>query len=67
MSDLKMLISGTFRLYDIDKNGSVSKEEMIEIVDAIFIMTGQKYSGQVNTVKKVEQIFSYMDQVSFIY
>ena len=53
--------SGAFRLYDIDQNGSVSKTEMLQIVNAIFSLTGQINAS---AEQRVSKIFDLMDTVS---
>jgi len=49
-----------FKLYDIDGNGSITKDEMEHIIEAIYGMTGQHHlRGTVGT--KVDEIFTAMD------
>lgn len=35
---LHILISGAFRLYDVDNDGFITRDEMYNIVDAIYQM-----------------------------
>lgn len=57
-------MKGAFRLYDIDQNGSVSKDEMLQIINAIFALTGRKRDDSAE--QRVAKIFNVMDKV-FIY
>jgi len=53
-----------FRLYDLDNNGSITRDEMLEIVKAIFSMVGNhaKFKDDDNTPeKRVDRIFELMD------
>ena len=54
-------IKGAFRLYDIDQNGSVTKDEMIQMINAIVAMTG--VSDDMQTENRVTKIFEMMDTV----
>ena len=57
---------GAFRLYDLDNNGSITRDEMLEIVKAIFSMVGNhaKFKDDDNTPeKRVDRIFELMDTV----
>ncbi len=59
-------VSGAFSLYDVDKDGFITKEEMANIVDAIYSMIGTmlELPQDENTPeKRVEKIFSNMDLV----
>ncbi|CBY24249.1 unnamed protein product [Oikopleura dioica] len=49
-----------FRLYDIDNNGTISRDEMLQIVSAIFRMVGN-FSQEETPEQKVDRIFSKMD------
>jgi len=51
-----------FRLYDLDNNGLITRDEMLQIVSAIFSMVGKKDEIEnVDPKEKVEKIFSLMD------
>lgn len=56
------LILGAFSLYDIDRDGHISREEMVKIISAIYEMVGD--SGGVTAESKANQIFDHMDFVS---
>jgi len=60
------LLSGAFALYDIDKDGVITKKEMVSIVEAIFEMINTKKITDPNDTpkKRVDCIFSMMDKVS---
>lgn len=49
------LASGAFQLYDIDKDGFITYDEMLQIVSAIYKMTGQmvKLPADEDTPEKV--------------
>ncbi|XP_065670627.1 neurocalcin homolog [Hydra vulgaris] len=49
-----------FSMYDLDKNGWISEDEMLEIVSAIYRMLGAK-SFQDTPAQKVKKMFSAMD------
>lgn len=53
-----------FSLYDVDKDGFITKEEMANIVDAIYSMIGNMLElprDEDTPQKRVEKIFSNMD------
>lgn len=55
-------------MYDVDKDGYITKEEMASIVDAIYSMIGNMLElpkDEDTPEKRVEKIFSNMDLVSF--
>jgi Ca2+-binding EF-hand superfamily protein len=57
---------GAFSLYDVDKDGYITKTEMISIVGAIYSMIGNvmDYQKDEDTAeKRVEKIFAHMDVV----
>ena len=59
--------SGAFKLYDLDGDGTITRDEMLEIVKAIFSMVGNhaKFKDDDNTPeKRVDRIFEIMDTVS---
>merc|ERR1711935_1128477 len=51
-----------FRLYDLDHNGSISKDEMLQIVTVIFQMVGHRPKSYEDSPEaRVERIFELMD------
>lgn len=55
------LISGAFQLYDIDKDGTITYDEMLMIVQSIYKMTGQmvKLPVDEDTPEKVRSLVPY--------
>ncbi|XP_002126443.1 neuronal calcium sensor 1-like [Ciona intestinalis] len=54
-----------FQLYDLDNDGFITKDEMLNIVEAIFAMVGDAVNlpAEENTPqKRVEKIFKVMDK-----
>ncbi|XP_044588712.1 frequenin-1-like [Cotesia glomerata] len=53
-----------FRLYDVDNDGYITRDEMYNIVDAIYQMVGQQlHAEDENTPqKRVDKIFDQMDK-----
>ncbi|CAG0922758.1 unnamed protein product [Notodromas monacha] len=53
-----------FRLYDVDNDGFITREEMYNIVDAIYQMVGQQTSPEDDNTpqKRVDKIFDQMDK-----
>lgn len=54
-----------FHLYDLDNDGFITKEEMLNIVEAIFAMVGDAVNlpEEENTPqKRVDKIFKHMDK-----
>ena len=61
--------TGAFKLYDLDGDGTITRDEMLEIVKAIFSMVGNhaKFKDDDNTPeKRVDRIFEIMDTVSVV-
>jgi len=57
--------TGAFQLYDIDKDGFITYDEMLQIVASIYKMTGQmvKLPADEDTPeKRVDKIFTNMDR-----
>lgn len=44
-------LKGAFRLYDLDNDGTITKTEMTQIVEAIFSMVGNQKDQMPNEVK----------------
>nr|CAH7766198.1 unnamed protein product [Callosobruchus chinensis] len=60
---LSVTSRGAFRLYDVDNDGFITRDEMYNIVDAIYQMVGQQPSEDENTPqKRVDKIFDQMDK-----
>ena len=62
------LILGAFRLYDLDNDGFITREEMLSIVRSIYKMVGSKVKlpdNENTPEKRVDQIFRMMDKVNF--
>jgi len=60
------MFTGAFSLYDVDKDGFITKEEMANIVDAIYSMIGNMLElpkDEDTPAKRVEKIFANMDLV----
>ena len=64
-SIINVTFTGAFSLYDIDKDGKITKEEMTNIVKAIFEMVGDKMGEcEESPESRVNLIFTLMDTVS---
>ena len=56
--------TGGFRLYDIDDDGYITRDEMLAIVEAVYGMVGKSEDIDGRTPeKRVEMIFKLMDKV----
>jgi hypothetical protein len=54
------LIPGAFQLYDIDKDGTITYDEMLQIVQSIYKMTGEmvKLPSDEDTPEKVRRLIT---------
>ena len=62
---LEEKIAWTFRLYDQDGDGYVTKDDMLHVVDSIYEMVDPHsdiYLDGIPQVERVEEIFNRMDQ-----
>uniref|UniRef100_A0A8C0E775 Neuronal calcium sensor 1 n=1 Tax=Bubo bubo TaxID=30461 RepID=A0A8C0E775_BUBBB len=58
-------LAGAFKLYDLDNDGYITRNEMLDIVDAIYQMVGNtvELPEEENTPeKRVDRIFAMMDK-----
>jgi Ca2+-binding EF-hand superfamily protein len=58
--------SGAFKLYDIDRDGLISRAEMVNIVAAIYKMVGDMVhlpADEDTPEKRVDKIFNMLDKV----
>lgn len=61
--DLDEKLTWAFRLYDIDNDGYVTKNEMLAIVESIYGMVGKTEDAEGRSPdKRVERIFKLMDK-----
>lgn len=60
-------LSGAFKLYDVDNDGYITREEMYNIVDAIYQMLGNQAKiaeeEDENPKDRVDRIFEQLDKV----
>lgn len=57
---------GAFELYDLDRDGYISREEMLAVVDALYRMAGSMVKLPIDedtAEKRVEKVFRLMDLV----
>jgi Ca2+-binding EF-hand superfamily protein len=64
-------IEGAFKLYDVDNDGYITREEMYNIVDAIYQMLGNQAKvaedDDENPKERVDRIFEQLDKVRKFY
>ena len=63
----RLSTSGAFKLYDVDQDGFITREEMYNIVDAIYQMLGNtsgKDEDDEDPRERVDRIFEQLDKVS---
>ncbi|UYV69368.1 NCS1 [Cordylochernes scorpioides] len=60
------ICAGAFKLYDVDNDGSITREEMYNIVEAIYEMLGSqaKEDGdqEMSAKERVDKIFEQLDK-----
>lgn len=60
-----------FKLYDVDNDGYITREEMYDIVDAIYQMLGNApkpaQDEEENPKQRVDRIFEQLDKVCTVY
>lgn len=52
-----------FKVYDLDDNGTIDREEMVQIVKAMISMAGDENAEQ-DAKERVAKIFDLMDTVN---
>ena len=65
------IILGAFKLYDVDNDGYITREEMYNIVDAIYQMLGNQAKiadeEEENPKERVDRIFEQLDKVNYCF
>ena len=51
-----------FKVYDLDDNGNIARDEMVQIVKAMIAMAGDE-NAQQSAEERVAKIFDVMDTV----
>ena len=67
MKIIRILIVGAFKLYDTNRDGAITKEEMFELIKSMESMMGNNIDHDdviILTKKRVENIFKQMDKAS---
>jgi Ca2+-binding EF-hand superfamily protein len=62
---LEEKLTWAFKLYDLDKDGCITKQEMLSIMESIYSMVGSaaKLPDEERTAKqRVDRVFSMMDK-----
>jgi Ca2+-binding EF-hand superfamily protein len=62
-------LAWSFKLFDLDEDGYISKAEMLAIVDAIYRMVGHAQElpdDEATATLRVEKVFRLMDLVKLI-
>lgn len=58
---------GAFKLYDTNRDGAITKEEMLNMIKSMVSMMGNKIEhDDLTAEKRVENIFSHMDKASLL-
>jgi len=62
-------MAGAFQLYDIDKDGTITYDEMLQIVQSIYKMTGEmvKLPTDEDTPEKVSRVSFVHAATSYIH
>lgn len=61
--DIKDKLKMAFNMYDIDKNGSIDKKEMIKIIEAIYDLLGEENrKGENSPPNRVNKIMEKLDK-----
>ncbi|RWS10674.1 Csa-Recoverin2-like protein, partial [Dinothrombium tinctorium] len=51
-----------FKLYDVDSDGYITREEMSSILEAIYLMIGNESENLTENDRRIEQIFRELDK-----